>query len=299
MASRSQAGIGVLYALAAYGTWGLTPLFWKQLAAVPAAEILAQRVVWAMIVFFGLLLLRGRWPELRRGFRDPKMRWVFLISASMIGINWFLYVWAVNHDQILQASLGYFVSPLFNVVLGLLFLRERLRPWQWLAVILAALGVGRLAMQAETFPWIALVLVLTFGFYALVRKTAPADALLGSNFETAYLLPLGILYLGWLGHRGEAVSLNMGWSGLPLLIGTGLITALPLLWFSNAARRLPLTTLGFFQYIAPTGQFLCAVVIYGEPFSKIQFQSFLAVWLGLLIFSLEAWAKQRGRGAGG
>ena len=293
MNERSTTTAGIGYALAAYGAWGLSPLFWKNLSSMPALEVLGHRVVWAMLVFFVLLLLRGRVRELRAAYRSPRYRRAFLVSSVLIGVNWYLYVWAVSKAYILQASLGYFISPLFSVVLGMLFLKETLRPWQWVAVALAGLGVLQLTLQADTFPWIALSLVISFGFYGLVRKTAPADALLGSNLETSFLLPPAIAYLVFLGVRGEATFTALDGTTLVFLAGTGLMTALPLLWFSNAARRLPLSTLGFFQYIAPTGQFLLAVLVYGEPFSATQLRSFVLIWIALAVFSGEAHLQQK------
>jgi len=293
MNQRSTTTAGILYALAAYGAWGLSPLFWKNLSTLPALEVLGHRVVWAMVVFFVLLLLRGRWRELLQAYRTPIYRRVFLISAVLIGVNWYLYVWAVNNEFILQASLGYFINPLFNVVLGMLFLKEKLRPWKWVAVGLAGLGVLQLTLQAETFPWIALCLVVSFGIYGLVRKTAPADALLGSNLETSFLVPLAVGYLIFLGSRGELSISSASGELWFFILGTGLMTAFPLLWFSNAARRLPLSTLGFFQYIAPTGQFLLAVLVYKEPFSAIQLRSFVLIWIALAVFSVEIHFHQK------
>lgn len=279
---------GVLYALAAYGTWGFAPLFWKHLTTIPSGEVLAYRIVAAMVVFLLLLLWRGRFKELAEGYRDLRVLRSFVVAALLIGFNWYLFVYAVATGNILQASLGYFMNPLFNVVLGMVFLGERLRPWQWVAVALAAAGVMQLAIRSETFPWIALALMVSFGFYGLVRKTSPVDALVGSNLETSLLVPLAAGFLVWLGLRGEAHFLQASPGRLLLLAATGLVTAFPLLWFSNAARRLPLSTLGFFQYLAPTGQLLIAVGVYGEPFTSLQLRSFGCIWVALAIFSLEA-----------
>lgn len=288
---------GVLYAIGAYGAWGLSPLYWKFLSDLPALEILAFRVLWGMVLLFLLLRWRGRVRELLRTVRAPGVVRTFVLSAFLIGINWYLYLYAVLSDQILQASLGYFINPLFNVVLGMVFLGERLRPAQWVAVGLAAVAVTQLAAQAGTFPWISLTLVVSFGVYGLVRKTAPADALVGMNLETGFLVPVAAGYLIFLVGRGEAEFVSASSGLLMLLTFTGVMTALPLLWFSNAARRLPLSTLGFFQYIAPTGQFLLAVLLYREPFSAVQLRSFVLIWIALAIFSLEAHAHHRGRRA--
>lgn len=293
MADSKSTTAGVCYALAAYGTWGVAPLFWKHLATVPAGEILAYRIVAAMAVFFLLLRWRGRTGEWLKGYRDLATLRSFALAALLIGLNWYLFVYAVATGHILQASLGYFINPLFNVVLGLVFLGERLRVWQWVAVAMAGLGVLQLAVRSESFPWIALALVVSFGFYGLVRKTSPVDALVGSNLETSLLLPFAVGFVVWLTVRGEAHILVASPGRLLLLAGTGLMTAFPLLWFSNAARRLPLSTLGFFQYLAPTGQFLLAVWVYGEPFTSLQLRSFSCIWIALVIFTIEA--RRHGR----
>ncbi|MCH9652166.1 MAG: EamA family transporter RarD [Deltaproteobacteria bacterium] len=295
MADSKTTTAGVLYALAAYGTWGFAPLFWKLLTTIPSGELLAYRIVAAMVVFLLLLVWRGRFRELQRGYRDLRTLRFFVLAALLIGFNWYLYVYAVATGNILQGSLGYFMNPLFNVVLGMVFLGERLRPWQWVAVALAAAGVMQLAIRSETFPWIAIALMVSFGFYGLVRKVSPVDALVGSNLETSLLVPLAAGFLVWLGFRGEAYFLQASPGRLLLLVATGLMTALPLLWFSNAARRLPLTTLGFFQYLAPTLQFLIAVGVYGEPFSSLQLRCFGCIWVALVIFSLEARRHRRRR----
>jgi chloramphenicol-sensitive protein RarD len=293
MNQRSTTTTGILYALGAYGAWGLAPLFWKNLGSIPTREILGHRVLWAMVVFLVLLALRGRVRELQAAYGSSRYRRAFLASAALIGINWYLFIWAVNHEHILQASLGYFVNPLFNVALGMIFLKERLRPWQWVSVGLASLGVLQMAVQGDEIPWVAISLVVTFGFYGLVRKTAPADALLGSNLETSFLLPLAVGYLVFLGVRGEAAFASADGRTLAFIAATGLMTALPLLWFSNAARRLPLSTLGFFQYLAPTGQFLLAVLVYDEPFTAVELRSFVVIWIALAVFSVEMSLFQR------
>lgn len=297
MAESRISAAGVLYAVGAYGAWGLSPLYWKFLSDLPPLEILAFRVLWGMVLLFLLLRWRGRVRELLRTVRSPRVLRTFAFSALLIGVNWYLYLYAVLSDQILQASLGYFINPLFNVLLGMVFLRERLRPAQWLAVGLAAVAVAQLAARAGAFPWISLTLVLTFGIYGLVRKTAPADALVGMNLETGFLVPVAAGYLILRVHQGEAVFVGAPPGLLVLLAFTGVMTALPLLWFSNAARRLPLSTLGFFQYIAPTGQFLLAVLLYREPFSALQLRSFVLIWIALAIYSFEAHRHHRRRRA--
>jgi chloramphenicol-sensitive protein RarD len=278
---------GGLYATAAYSIWGLAPLVWHALAERPPFELLGHRIVWAMVLYIAILLVRRRGEEIRPLLTLRVLR-VFLGSGLLLSVNWFTFIFAVAHEEVLQASLGYFLNPILNVVLGLVFLGERLRPGQWLAVALAVTGVGILAGRGDAFPWLALLLAFSFGFYGLVRKTAPADALLGSTLETALLTPVALLLLAALYRQEGASSLPREPAIAGLLLLTGAITAIPLLCFSHAARRLTLTSLGFFQYLAPTCQFLLAVLAFGEPFSALQLRAFLFIWVAVAIFTVEA-----------
>ena len=277
---------GAVFALLAYGAWGLSPIFWKELVHLPVGLVLAHRVIWAAVVFYFLLRFSGGAKGLGRAMAS-RSGLILFATAVLLVANWFIYLLAVNTDRILDASLGYFINPLLNVVLGMLVLGERLRGAQWIAVGLAAAGVLRLATAADHFPWIALALAGSFGLYGLLRKTAPQDALLGSNIETGYMIPFAMLFLLTPSAGGEAMQglESVDWL---LLLGTGLQTALPLLWFSSAARLLPLSTLGFFQYIAPSLQFLLAVFWFGEPFDAVKLQSFGLIWAALAVFSFEA-----------
>ena len=252
--------------------------------------MLGHRILWAALLLFLLLLARGRLADLRQALNRRTLI-IFTASAALVAANWFIYIYALYSDQILQASLGYFINPILNVVLGLLFLGERLRPWQWLAVALATAAVGVLAGGAESFPWLSIGLAVSFGLYGLIRKTAPIDALLGTLLETIMLTPVALLLIA----RTSADGGVEPWT-LLLLIASGAQTALPLLWFSNAARRMPLSVLGFFQYLAPTCQFLLAVFVYDEPFSQLQLISFGLIWAALIVFSYDA-GRQRQRGA--
>jgi chloramphenicol-sensitive protein RarD len=287
-----QALRGGLYALGAYGAWGLSPLYWRQLNDIPPLELIGHRVLWGMLLFFLLLTWRGRRGELAAALRQPRTLGLFALTALLLGTNWFLFIYSVAVGQVVEASLGYFINPLLNVVLGFLFLRERPRPVQWIAVALAAAGVTCLAVTglgaSAGVPWIGLTLAATFGLYGLVRKTAKADALLGSNLETLWMLPLAVLYVVWLTASGEAAWPHVPTTTQLWVPVTGAMTALPLLWFSNAARRLPLTTLGFFQYIAPTAQFLLAVFAFGEPFSRAELLGFVLIWIALATFAIES-----------
>lgn len=280
-----ESALGVIYALLAYGAWGLMPLYWKAIAWLPADQIVAHRVIWSLLVLAVLLAWFGRFDALRRVFADFRLlRWL-LVSAVLISINWLVFVWAVAHERLLQASLGYFINPLFNILLGFVFLQERLNRWQGLAVALATLGVLWQTLAVGVVPWVSLALAGSFGLYGLVRKMAPVDGLLGLAAETLLLVPPALLYLLWVDGDG-AMWFSHGTAGALLITQAGLITALPLLWFANAARRLRYTTLGFIQYLAPTGHLLLGLW-FGEVFTAEHAISFGLIWLALALYTGE------------
>lgn len=280
---------GALYAVAAYGLWGVVPIYWKWLNDVPALELLAHRVVWSS-VFVTLLVVAMRKLAATRAALTPRTLAYLGASTLLIGANWGLFIWAVQTKRILQASLGYYVNPLVNVVLGVVVLGERLRRPQVIAVALAALGVLVMAIQKGSLPWISLVLAGTFAAYGLLRKTAPVDALVGLLIETALLVPFALAFV-WL--RGTVVG--RATSGhLLLLACAGPVTALPLLFFTAAARRLPLSTLGFYQYLSPTLQFLLAVTVYGERLTAADVVAFAAIWVALFVFTWGTTARPHG-----
>ncbi|TPV93808.1 MAG: EamA family transporter RarD [Myxococcales bacterium FL481] len=286
--------VGLGYGLAAFGIWAFAPLFWKLLVHVPAVEVLAHRVIWAAIVFS----LLARWQGLSpwRSWRQPKLRWVFLASAGLLATNWGVFVYAVETERVLHASLGYFINPMVSVLLGALVLGERLRRLQWFATAFAVAGVAQLAAGAGGVPWIAMVLAGSFGTYGLVRKLAPRGALEGSTLESWVMAPIGLIYVGWSLAPPSTSTLSGGDMGLLALSGP--ITAAPLLLFAHAARRLPLSTIGFLQYVAPTGQFLIAVVAFGEAFEAVHLRSFACIWMGVGLFSFDVWRHRvRERGA--
>lgn len=288
---------GVLAAVVAYTLWGILPIYWKAIQTVPALEILCHRVVWSLPFVVLLLAARRQWAWLRQVWRAPRMLITCLASAGLLGVNWFVYIWAVNSGHIVDSSLGYFINPLVSVLLGVLFLRERLRPWQAVAIGLAATGVALLTLGLGAFPWIAFTLAGTFGFYGLLRKTAALGSLEGLSLEMAILFLPTLAYLVYqeaagtasFGHAGTATSL--------LLAFTGVITAFPLLMFASAARRVTLATVGIMQYIAPTMQFLLGVLVYREPFSQARLVGFAVIWLALLIYSTEGVLEERRRRA--
>ncbi|MGH0037522.1 MAG: EamA family transporter RarD [Myxococcota bacterium] len=281
---------GIVFALLAYGAWGVAPAYWKQLEDLPPFEILAYRVLSSAVVGLLLLTLGRSWRALRDALGIRRVALVLSTTALIIGGNWFLFLYAVVHDRIVDTSLGYFLTPLLNVALGRLFLGERLRLWQGVAVALAAVGVARLAFELGGLPWISLALGGSFACYGLLRKWAPVPSLVAFATESSILAPLAGGYLAWLAWTG-AGSANArvvldGATGA-WLAGTGLMTAGPLVWFASAARRLPLSVVGLFQYIAPTVSLGLAVLVYGEPFLRSQLEAFGCIWLALAVYTWD------------
>ena len=284
---------GLVYGFIAYGLWGAAPLFWKLLAAVSPIEVLAHRVVWGVLAFAVIVWLAGAAPSVRAALADRKTVAVMALSGTLLIINWGTFVYAVSTGQILDASLGYFINPLLSVALGTILLREQLRRLQWIAIGLAIAGVVILTWRAGRLPWISVVLALSFGGYGLVRKIARVESLAGSTIETALLAPIAAAVLivlavrggGGLGHASVTTQL--------LLLSTGAVTAVPLLLFTSAARRLPLSTIGFLQYLAPIGQLILAVVVYGESFAHEQLIAFGLIWLALAAFSIDLVVQAR------
>jgi chloramphenicol-sensitive protein RarD len=297
--SDAAAGLrgGVLQASAAYVCWGLFPLYFKALAAVPPLELLAHRVLWSMAFVALLLAARHGWRWLQPALRDARVLRAFACSSLLISANWFLYIWAVVNDRIVEASLGYFINPLVNVLLAAFVLHERLRRGQWAAVALAAAGVAWLTWQAGALPWIALLLACSFAGYGLLRKTAPLGALEGLAMETLMLGPLALALLGALWATGRAAFAEAGPGTLALLAAAGPITAIPLLLFAAGARRIPFSLLGLLQYIGPTLQLLVGVAVFHEPFAAARAAGFAAIWAALALYTLEGWWQGRGAAA--
>lgn len=298
--TRENTRRGVVAGIIAYITWGLVPIFFKQVAAVPAGEIIAHRVVWAMLLMTLIIGCGRGFGEALRVARLPKQLARIALASALVISNWLTFVWGVNNGHILETSLGYFILPLFNVALGVLVLKERLRPLQWLAVLLATSGVAIEAVRAGGLPWIALVLAGTFGIYGLLRKQLPLDAASGLFLETVCMTPLALVWLGWLAYSGQN-HFGTGPGLLPardlLLIATGAVTAIPLLLFAVAARRLPLNLLGFLQYLAPTITFLIAVLIYHEPLDLTRALAFAVIWIGLAVYSFDLFSTSAARAA--
>jgi chloramphenicol-sensitive protein RarD len=280
--------LGLLAGAAAYGSWGLFPIYFKALRSVPAPEILAHRVAWAQLFLLFVIRRQGRAGDVWRALRAARSLRILALSAVAIAVNWLVYIYSVVSGRILDSSLGYFMNPLVNVLLGVLVLRERLHPVVVLAMSVAAAGVALMTIQAGQLPWIALTLAVSFGCYGMLRKLAPVGALEALAVETLLLLPLAGGYLAWCERRGTLAFLHGGaWRDL-LLVLSGPLTAVPLLLFGMAARRLPLSTLGFLQYLSPTLQFLIGVFLYGEPFAASRALAFVLIWIGLGIFAAHS-----------
>jgi chloramphenicol-sensitive protein RarD len=268
--------------VAAYTIWGLVPLYWKRLEHVPAIQVLGHRIVWSLAVLL-LLVAATR----RRGLANvsPRVAGLYAIAAALIAANWFLYIYAVNAGFIVETSLGYYITPLVNVLFGVVFFHERMRPAQRLAIAVAAIGVLELTYAYGALPWIAFGLAASFGTYGLAKKKAPLDPLEGLTLETAILAPVAILFLAVLYRGGEGAFLRTGITSDALLIGGGLVTTVPLLLFAAAVRSVPLSVIGILQYIGPTLQFLLGVFVYDEPFSRMQLIGFSIVWVALAIYA--------------
>lgn len=294
MASSTRRGLAL--GITAYIIWGLFPLYFKTLQAIPALEIIVHRVLWSALGGTLLLLLWKHPGWLRQLRAQPRLWWVLAASSLLIACNWLIYVWAVNNERMLEASLGYYINPLVNVLLGMLLLGERLRRLQWLAVALAALGVLQQLWQLGSLPWVSLLLALSFAFYGLIRKQAPVAALPGLVVETWLLLPLALAWL-YL-HPAAQSSQPAFWSDSQALwlAAAGPITLVPLLCFNAAARHLPYATLGFLQYLAPTLVLLLAVQVYGEALDRSRLLAFACIWAGLLLYSLDLWRQLKRQG---
>lgn len=286
---------GVLCALGAYFIWGLAPAYFKLIDYVPANEILAHRILWSAVFMLVLLTLGRRWPQVRRSLRRGRLLMALALTSVLIGSNWLLFIWAVNHHHMLEASLGYFINPLVNVLLGMLFLGERFRRWQWLAVVLASAGVLVQLWMFGSLPLIALGLALTFALYGLLRKKIGIDAQTGMLIETLSLLPAAAVYLFFVADTPTSHLSANGWHLNTLLASAGVLTTVPLLLFTAAANRLRLSTVSFFQYLGPTLMFLLAVGFYGEALSADKLYTFAFIWLALGVFIADALLAQRRR----
>jgi chloramphenicol-sensitive protein RarD len=286
---------GILSAALAFFLWGLFPLYFHALQEVPPLQILAHRMLWSLLFLLIVLAIRRQWAWLAI-VRQPRVLASFVASAFLLSANWLVYIWSVNNGHVIEASLGYFITPLVNIMFGFVLLKERLRPGQWGAVALAALGVAWLTWQAGTVPWIALALAATFGAYGLMRKTAALGALEGLTLETMVLFPLAAAYVGWLTWHGQNAFVTTPSDDIRvLLVAAGPLTAIPLLLFASGARKIPLSVLGLLQYLAPTLQFLLGVWVFHEAFSKERLIGFVVIWTALALYAAEGLIQTKRR----
>lgn len=277
---------GLLYALGCYLIWGIFPLYWYPITGtvIGADQILAQRICWSAVFALGVLVFKGQLGTLWQAVHKRKLLLTFIGSAFAISLNWLVYLWAITNNHILDASLGYFVSPLVNVLFGFLFFKEKLNRTQLLAIALAVVGILWLAVPAGHIPWVSLLLAGSFGVYSLLRKLAPLDALTGMTLETLVLVPFALGYLLWVAHQGDLVFGSLAPLPLAVLVGSGVVTVLPLLLFAAGAKRISMTDLGMIQYVSPSMQFFLGLTLFGEAFSLQKFTGYAWVWLGIAVY---------------
>jgi len=284
---------GILYGLGAYGLWGLFPIYWKLLHGISALQLIGHRIGWSFILLIAVVFVTRQWRDFRSTALTSRMLWIYSIAGILLSVNWLTYVWAVNAGFIVETSLGYFINPLLSMLMGVIFLREKLRLAQWIPVTLAAIGVGYLTFIYGRPPWIALALAFSFGIYGLVKKVAPLGSLYGLTLETGILFLPALIYLVIVETNGTGAFMHIGLQADLLMIGAGVVTTVPLLMFASAAQRVPLTMIGVLQYIAPTIQFLIGVLIYKEPFDRNHLIGFSVIWLALIIFWVENYLAHR------
>jgi len=284
---------GFLLGFAAYAMWGLFPLYWPLLEPAGAIEILAHRIFWSLAVMAGLILALGRRRQLRKVLTSPRTRGILALAAVVIAVNWGTYIWGVNNGHVVETSLGYFINPLVTVLMGVVVLGERLRTMQWVAMGIATVAVVGLTVEYGRPPWVALVLAFSFGSYGLAKKKANTGAVESLTVETLVLAPVAAGYLLWLGAQGTSTFTTEGAGHVLLVVGTGVVTAIPLICFGAAATRVSMTTIGLLQYVAPTIQFALGVFLFGEPMPAMRWVGFTLVWLALAIFTFEALTYRR------
>ncbi len=275
---------GPVFAILAYGTWGLLPIYWKLFLGIPPLEVLVHRILWSVIFLMFVVLIQKKFILLVELCRSPKQLFIILTTSMLLGANWMIYIWAVNEGFVIETSLGYFINPLVNVMLGMIIFKERFKLWQTLALILALCGVLNYLFGFGELPWIALGLASSFSIYGMLRKISEAGPLIGLTMETLILVPVALLLLSWWSLDGSSHFGTMSELDLYFL-GCGLITSFPLLWFAAAAKRLRFSTLGLFQYLAPTSQFLLGVFLYKEPFTITHAITFALIWMALVLYS--------------
>lgn len=281
---------GLLSAISAYSLWGILPIYWKLVGKVPAPEILAHRIFWSLLFMLAVVLITNRkkqlYEEVRQLIGTPTKLLALVMGALVITLNWFVYIWAVNDNRVIETSLGYYISPLFSILLGVLFLKEKLSFGQMISVTLAASGVLYMTMHFGSIPWVAIILALSFAFYGLCKKTAVLSPITSITLETLLIAPFALLYLLYLNYHGMGSFVSLSLTSM-FLFGSGIVTAIPLLLFANGANKLSLTMLGFIQYVSPTIALLLGIFLYHEAFTAVHYISFAFIWAALLVFSLS------------
>lgn len=276
---------GIAYVIWAYLAWGFLPLYWKALHQVPPEHILANRILWSFVFAVGLIAFTRRWSELKKAFSHRKTILGLILGSLLISGNWYTYIWAVNSEKIVETSLGYYINPLLTVLLGMVVLRERLDLWQGVSLALATVGVAIITVEYGRLPWVALILASSFALYGLCKRLVKLDSTMSLALETLFVLPPALLFIIRQGFTGTSSLAETGWLVMVLLMGTGVVTALPLLWFAEGAKRVSFTTLGFIQYLSPTISLFLGVFVFHEPFSKMHLLSFGFIWSALALYS--------------
>lgn len=287
---------GIWYTLSAFTIWGILPLYWHLLKDIPASQILAHRMIWSFVFVALLLTLKKHWKQIKQVFRSKKSVLTIFGCALFITANWFTYIWAVTNGHVIDTSLGYYINPLISVAFGTIFLREKLTKWQWVALGLAAIGVGIETVTYGKVPWIALVLAVTFAFYGLLKKLLKTEAIISLGVETIVVAPFALIYLFFAEGSQSAIS-NLTLTNMLLLMLSGVATAIPLLWFAEGARRVSLSMVGFLQYVSPTATLVLGIFFFHEDFNQTQLLSFVFIWIAVLLFTLSQihWTKQQTR----
>ncbi|WP_227765570.1 EamA family transporter RarD [Zhaonella formicivorans] len=279
--------IGIWYSILAYLLWGILPLYWKALQQVPPREILAHRILWSLIFVCIILIFNGRWHIVKKVLSNGSNRIGICLGGLLISANWYTYIWAVNSNRVVEASLGYYINPLFTVALGLLVLKEQSDFWQIVSFLLASFGVAVLAIEYGKIPWVALLLAVTFGLYGLVKKLVNVDSIIGLALETFFVAPIAMMYLAFVHVKGISSFGSISNQITFMLMGAGVATALPLLWFAEGAKRVPFSILGFIQYLSPSISLFLGVFLFKEPFTKAHILSFGLIWLAIALYSFS------------
>jgi len=284
---------GIIYAVITYLCWGLLPLYWRMFDTMSALEVLSHRVLWSFVFVAIVVTVAKRWKHMKAAVADRKSKVAVTLCALFISCNWLIFIWAVNNNHVIETSLGYYMNPLISVLFAVVFLKERLRMGQWLAIVLAGVGVLILAIQYGHVPWISISLATTFALYGLAKKIAKLDVLLGLTWETLIVFPISLLYLAFIHTQGNPTLSTLSSTSLILLLLAGIATAMPLFWFAKAAELLPLSMVGFIQYIAPTTSLLLAIFVFNEPFTNGQLISFILIWGALVLYSIATFRTSK------